>query len=202
MGAYISPRADIHSTAKVDGVTVWDHSQVREHAAIGSGTNVGRGVYVGPGVLIGENCKIQNSALIYEPAILENGVFIGPSVVLTNDQNPRAVLPSGVLKSASDWIPVGVHVDEGASIGASAVCIAPLTIGRWAMIAAGSVVSQDVPDFALVKGVPARFSGWVGKAGFKLAQVSSDLWICPKTGELYQEIDGSLSPLETVGELE
>ncbi len=106
---------------------------------------------------------MQNYALVYEPAELADGVFIGPAVVLTNDTYPRAVNPDLSLKSAHDWEPVGVTIGEGASIGARAVCVAPVTIGAWATVAAGAVVTKDVPDHALVVGVPARRVGWVGQ---------------------------------------
>ena len=152
---------------------------------------IGRGVYVGPGVEVGDGSKIQNYALVYEPARLEEGVFVGPAVVFTNDTYPRAVNPDGTPKSASDWTPVGVTVRRGASIGARATCVAPVEIGQWATVAAGAVVTKDVPDFALVAGVPARRIGWVGRAGVPLER-QGDLWICPRTGDRFIEADGAL----------
>ena len=119
------------------------------------------------------------------------GVFIGPAVVLTNDTYPRAVGPDGSLKSAHDWTPVGVTIRDGASIGARAVCVAPVTIGRWATVAAGAVVTKDVPDFALVAGVPAKRIRWVGKAGVPLEE-RGGAWVCPETGERYIEDAGIL----------
>jgi acetyltransferase-like isoleucine patch superfamily enzyme len=167
---------------------------VREGAIIGSECIIGRGAYVGPGVRIGNKAKLQNHALVYEPAVLEDGVFVGPAAVLTNDVYPRSVTPDGRLKRGEDWTAVGVTVREGASIGARAVCVAPVTIGRWAMVAAGAVVIRDVPDFALVVGVPARFLRWVGRAGVPLEAVpnESGRWRCPQTGEHYFEQDGRL----------
>lgn len=144
---------------------------------------------------MGDNCKVQNYALVYEPADLEAGVFIGPAVVLTNDTFPRAVSPDGSLKSAHDWEPVGVTIREGASIGARAVCVAPVTIGRWATVAAGAVVAKDVPDFALMVGVPARRRGWVGKAGFPLERRGEN-WVCPETGATYVEQNETLREVE------
>lgn len=144
---------------------------------------------------MGDNCKVQNYALVYEPAQLEDGVFIGPAVVLTNDTYPRAITPEGELKSAHDWVPVGVNIKQGASVGARAVCVAPLTIGRWATIAAGAVVTKDVPDFALMVGVPAKRRGWVGKAGFPLTR-RGEHWVCPETGATYVEHDEILREVE------
>jgi acetyltransferase-like isoleucine patch superfamily enzyme len=142
---------------------------------------------------MGDNCKVQNYALVYEPARLADGVFIGPAVVLTNDHYPRAVNPDGSPKNTHDWEPVGVTIEEGAAIGARAICVAPVTIGPWSTVAAGSVVVRDVPAHALVAGVPARRIGWVGKVGVPLvAGQEAGLWLCPITGARYRESDEHL----------
>lgn len=182
--------ADVADSAQIGrGSKVWHYAQVREDAILGENCVVGRGAYVGTGVTIGDNCKIQNYALVYEPARLARGVFIGPAVVLTNDHFPRAINADGTAKSADDWEPVGVEIREGASIGASATCVAPVTIGRWALVGSGSVVIRDVPDFALVVGSPARRVAWVGKAGQPLTRAEADMWSCPVTGERYRQTD-------------
>lgn len=201
MTVRVQPTAQVAESATVgDGTSVWELAQIREDARLGAGCVIGRGAYVGPGVVMGDNVKLQNYALVYEPAELGDGVFIGPAAVLTNDEYPRSVDPDGKLKRGGDWEAVGVKIGEGASIGARAVCVAPVRIGRWAMVAAGAVVTRDVPDFALVVGVPARQIGWVGRAGMRLEAADSEgTWTCPKTGSLYREErapDGSVQLVE------
>jgi UDP-2-acetamido-3-amino-2,3-dideoxy-glucuronate N-acetyltransferase len=189
----VQPSADVDEAAQLGaGTSVWHLAQVREGAVLGEDCVVGRGAYIGSGVRLGDRCKVQNYALVYEPAVLEDGVFVGPAVVFTNDHFPRAVTPDGALKSADDWQPVGVTVRRGASIGARAVCVAPVTIGRWALVAAGSVVIADVPDFALVAGTPARFVRWVGRAGVPLEPVAPGRFRCPQTGSYYTETAATL----------
>ena len=191
----ILPSADLDDGVSIgDGSSVWHLAQVRGGVEIGENVVVGRGAYIGTGVHVGDNCKIQNYALVYEPAYLEDGVFIGPAAVLTNDTFPRAVNPDGTPKSAHDWEPVGVTIERGASIGARATCVAPVTVGAWATVAAGAVVVKDVPAYALVAGVPARRIGWVGESGVPLVPGEREThWVCPATGDRYVESNGILT---------
>jgi UDP-2-acetamido-3-amino-2,3-dideoxy-glucuronate N-acetyltransferase len=199
-GIHVQPTADVDERAELGvGTRVWHLAQIRENARIGCGCIIGRGAYVGPGVVLGDHVKLQNYALVYEPARLEDAVFIGPSAVLTNDVYPRSVGVTGQLKRPVDWDAEGVVVREGASVGARAVILAGVEIGRWALIAAGAVVTRDVPDFGLVAGVPARRIGWVGRAGVTLAPDGDSRWRCPETGALFTETDGTLT--ETDGPL-
>ncbi|ROS78270.1 transferase family hexapeptide repeat protein [Curtobacterium sp. PhB130] len=187
---FVSPSAVVADSARLHpGVRVWDHSHVEADAVIGAETLVGRNVTIGGGVRIGARCKIQNAALVYGPAVLGDGVFVGPGVVLTNDTVPRAIAPDGSVVRAGDWRASAVVVEQGASIGAGAVCVAPVHIGSWAMVAAGAVVNRDVPDHALVAGVPARRIGWVGRTGARLGRVDHHHLVCPDTGDRFRFTD-------------
>ncbi|MDO5698384.1 MAG: DapH/DapD/GlmU-related protein [Dermatophilus congolensis] len=193
----IQPSADVAENAVFgEGSSVWHLAQVREDAVLGKNCIVGRGAYVGTGVRMGDNCKLQNYALVYEPAMLEDGVFVGPAVVFTNDHFPRSISPEGTLKRGDDWEAVGVTCRKGSSIGARAVCVAPVEIGEWALVAAGSVVTKNVPAYALVAGVPAKRIAWVGRAGEPLESQGGGEWSCPKTGERYRETGDTLEVVE------
>ena len=176
----VSQHAQVAHSTKV-----WDLAQVRENSRVGENCIIGRGAYIGAGVIVGNNCKIQNDAMLYEPAVLEDGVFVGPNVVFTNDHFPRAINPDGTLKSAADWEPVGVTIKYGASIGAHSVCIAPVVIGEWALIGSGSVVTKDVPNHAIVVGNPARQIGWANKSGQPLIASKDGEFICPASNQVY-----------------
>ena len=139
----VKAAADVAEDAVLGaGTKVWHLAQVREQARLGERCIVGRAAYIGTGVELGDDCKVQNLALVYEPARLGRGVFIGPGVVLTNDTYPRAVNPDLSQKSGDDWDAVGVDIGDGAAIGARSVCVAPVRIGAWALVAAGSVVTR------------------------------------------------------------
>jgi len=165
----------IHPTAEVDkatnignGTTIWHQCQVRSGAIIGENCILGRGVYIDSGVVIGSNVKIQNYVSIYHGVTIEDGVFVGPHVCFTNDLHPRAVNPDGTIKAADDWILSQTLVRHGASLGANSTVVCGTTIGEWAIIGAGSVVSRDVDNHALVFGNPARLHGFVCPCGYEL----------------------------------
>lgn len=195
--AYRSPHSIIDESAKIsDRVSIWHFSQIRNEVSIGEDTSIGKSVYVDSQVKIGRGCKVQNNAQIYSPCSIADFVFIGPGVVLTNDKAPRATLPDGQIKSARDWVAVGVVIHEGASIGANAICVAPILIGKWAMIGAGSVVTKDVPDHALVVGNPAKQIGWVGQAGQVLLELGNGRFKCPATGSEFELSNRGLTKID------
>lgn len=155
--ARIHPTAEVATSAEVGrGTRIWMLVQVREDARIGAECILGRNVYIDAGVTIGNRVKVQNSVSIYRGVTIEDGVFIGPHVCFTNDRIPRAVNPDGILKGDADWQVSPTLVRTGASLGANCTILPGVVIGRWAMVGAGSVVTADVPDHALVVGNPAR----------------------------------------------
>jgi acetyltransferase-like isoleucine patch superfamily enzyme len=167
----------IHLTAMVsdsavigEGSRIWHWAQVREHAHIGRECIVGKGCYIDTNVAIGNRVKIQNNVSIFHGVTIEDGVFVGPHVCFTNDKTPRAITPEGELKGADDWTITPTLVRYGASLGAGAVIVCGITVGRFAMVAAGAVVTRDVPDHALFVGNPARLAGYVCDCGQRLSQ--------------------------------
>jgi acetyltransferase-like isoleucine patch superfamily enzyme len=188
--------ADVDARARVAAsATVWHLAQIREDADIGEDCVIGRGAYVDHGVTVGRGSKIQNYALVYAPAILEEGVFIGPAAVLTNDMYPRSIEPDGSPKRADDWEAAGVSVRRGASVGARAVVLPGVEIGAWALIAAGAVVTRDVPSHALMVGVPAKQIGWVGTNGRRLvpSDHSEGTFIDPDNGDEYRATEKGMA---------
>ena len=166
---FVHPTAEVSPRATVgEGTKVWHHCQVRENAVIGCGCTLSKGFYVDTGVHIGNNVKLQNGISVYQGVRLEDGVFCGPHCVFTNDKRPRSINPDGSLKSAADWAVSDTVVKMGASIGAHATIVSGVTIGRWAMVGAGAVVTGDVPDYGLVYGTPARLHGFVCPCGARL----------------------------------
>ena len=165
----IHPTADVSEEAQIgESTSIWHQAQVRPEARIGRNCIIGKGVYVDTGVILGDNVKVQNYVSIYHGVTLEDGVFCGPHCVFTNDKRPRAINADGSLKAADDWELGETLVKTGAAIGANAVIICGVTVGAWAMIGSGSVVSRDVPDYGLVWGNPARLRGFVCPCGERL----------------------------------
>lgn len=166
MGIRVHSSSVVSDQAQLgDGTQVWLFCQIRENVRIGKGCILGKGIYVDADVVIGDNVKIQNNASIYTGVTIEDGVFVGPHVCFTNDKVPRAVNPDMSLKSATDWHVSKTLVKAGAALGANSTIVCGITVGRWAMVASGSVVTKDVPDHALVMGNPARVAGWVCSCG-------------------------------------
>ena len=165
----IHPTAQISENSLIpESAKVCHWAQIREEASIGENCIIGKSSYIGANVSLGNNCKVQNNCSIYQGSKIEDGVFIGPHCILTNDNNPRAINPDGTIKVGSNWDIEGVTIKQGASIGARSVILPGITIGKWALVGAGSVVTKDVPDFALVYGNPAKQYAWVDESGKRL----------------------------------
>lgn len=205
----IDPSARIHETVDLEAnvsvgarTSVWHRAQVRSGARIGADCIVGRDAFIDEGVVIGDRVKIQNAALVYHGVTVEDGVFIGPNAILTNDRFPRAETADGSLARADDWIVSPIRLRQGASIGAGAVVVAGHDVGRYATVGAGAVVTRDVPDHALVAGNPARRIGWVCACGQRLLDPSgvpvagdaSGRVNCGSCGSAYRIEGGSCLP--------
>lgn len=180
----------VHESSYIDdgaqigaGTKVWHFCHVQKGAHIGSGCSLGQNVNVGSNVVIGNGVKLQNNVSVYEGVEIEDDVFCGPSMVFTNDLTPRSPYPKGNAHYKKTL------VKRGATIGANATIVCGTTIGRWAMVAAGAVVTRDVPDYALVLGQPARQSGWVCECGMPMKQT----FTCGSCGREYALADGRLS---------
>jgi UDP-2-acetamido-3-amino-2,3-dideoxy-glucuronate N-acetyltransferase len=190
----IHPTADVSPKAIIgQGTRIWHQAQVREDAHIGANCIIGKGVYVDFGVSIGANSKLQNGVCVYHGATIEEGVFLGPGVILTNDRLPRATNPDGSLKSDADWQVSPILIKRGASLGAGVIVLPGVTIGQFAMIGAGTVVTRDVPPHGLVFGNPGRLHGFTCRCGQTLAKSGPqskkdkpDVWLCPTCGNRYQ----------------
>jgi len=180
-----SEKVIIHSTAEVspkakmgDGTKIWHFAQVREGVSIGQNCIIGKDVYIDFDVRIGDNVKIQNSALVYHGVTIEDGVFVGPRVCLCNDRYPRAITSDGEIKGNDDWEVGPILIKYGASLGAGSLILPNVTVGRFALVGAGAVVTRDVPDHTLVMGHPARFVCYVCHCGRKMRK-DGNVWHCP-----------------------
>jgi UDP-2-acetamido-3-amino-2,3-dideoxy-glucuronate N-acetyltransferase len=181
---YVHPSSYVDMPCEIGaGTKIWHFSRVMAHAKIGNRCNLGQNVLVSSQVEIGDNVKIQNNVALYTGAIVEDDVFLGPSCVLTNIVNPRSEIVRRHMYEKT-------LIRRGATIGANATIVCGTTIGRYAFIAAGAVVTRDVPDYALVMGVPAKRVGWMSRHGYRLTEIDGDgVMKCPFSGWRYQEVE-------------
>lgn len=182
-----------HETAQVDdgarigeGSKIWHFSHVMKDAELGENCNLGQNVVIASGVRLGNNVKVQNNVSVYTGTIIEDDVFLGPSCVLTNVTNPRSqVVRRGLYEETL--------IRRGASIGANATIVCGVTIGRYAFVGAGAVVTKDLPDYALVIGNPARQQGWVSRHGHRLKDPDTEgIYTCPESSLRFQEVEAGL----------
>lgn len=195
------PSVRIHPTAEVSpqasigpGTSIWNQAQVRERARIGAGCVIGKNVYVDFEVVVGDNVKVQNNSSLYRGLTVEDGVFIGPHVCFTNDKVPRAVNVDGSQKGDDDWEVGEILVRQGAAVGAASVILPGVTVGRWAMVGSGSVVTGDVEDYALVAGNPARRIGSACPCGQPLRDADDGTPFagdCPRCGERFPPVEAA-----------
>lgn len=179
MSYYVHPSSIIDDNCVIgDGTKIWHFSHVMSGAVIGSNCNLGQNVVVSPKVILGNNVRVQNNVSIYEGVICEDDVFLGPSVVLTNVINPRSAI------SRKEQFKKTL-IKKGASIGANATIVCGNTIGEYAFIGAGAVVTKDVPAYALIVGNPGRQTGWMSEFGHKLKFDEKNEAVCPESGQVY-----------------
>ncbi len=186
MAASIHPSAIVDDGAKIgDGTRIWHWTHVCAGASIGARCSLGQNVYVAPRATVGNNVKIQNNVSVYDEVTLEDDVFCGPSMVFTNVINPRSE-----ISRKADYRKT--LVKRGATLGANCTIVCGVTIGSYAFVGAGAVVNRDVPDFALMLGVPARQAGWMSRHGerLELPLTGDGAASCPHTGERYRLVGG------------
>jgi UDP-2-acetamido-3-amino-2,3-dideoxy-glucuronate N-acetyltransferase len=175
--AYVDPPCEIG-----EGTKIWHFSHIMPHCRIGKRCNLGQNVHVASDVVLGDNVKVQNNVSLYTGAIIEDDVFLGPSCVLTNIVNPRSQVTRRHLYEKT-------LVRRGASVGANATIVCGTVIGQYAFVGAGAVVTRDVPDYAMIMGVPGRQVGWMSRHGYRLPPPDRDgIMFCPHTGLRYREV--------------
>ena len=183
----------VHETAIVDepcqigkGTKVWHFSHIMKDARIGAGCNIGQNVFIGSGVEVGNFVKIQNNVSIYSGTVVEDYVFLGPSCVLTNVMNPRSEITRHGLYEKTFF-------RRGATVGANATIVCGVELGRYCFIGAGSVITRDVADYALMVGSPGKQIGWMSRHGVKLPQADSEgIMVCPESGFRYKEVEAGV----------
>jgi len=183
----------VHESAYVDqpcsigkGTRIWHFCHISRGAKIGAGCNIGQNVFIGGDVIIGSNVKIQNNVSIYSGTVIEDDVFLGPSCVLTNVTNPRSQVVRHDLYERTVF-------RRGATVGANATVVCGIELGRYCFIAAGAVVTKDVPDYAMIVGVPGRQTGWMSRHGLPLGRPDKDgVMVCPESGYRYREIESGV----------
>lgn len=185
---FIDPTAEVSPQATVgEGTRIWHQAQVREGAVIGRECIIGKGAYIDKDVHIGDRCKLQNGALVYHGFNLEDGVFIGPGVMLLNDKYPRAINSDGSLKSDADWEVSQGIIEHGAALGGGAIVLPGVRIGRMAVVGSGAVVTKDVPERAIVAGNPARVRGYACDCGRVLrSNGEPGTYRCDSCGRTYR----------------
>ena len=179
---YAHPTAILDEGCQVGrGSRIWHFCHVCAGAAIGDDCNLGQNVFVADGVTLGRNVKVQNNVSLYGGVVCEDDVFLGPSVVFTNVRNPRSAVPR---KGPGQYQPT--YLEQGVTVGANATIVCGVRLGRYAFVGAGSVVTHDVPAYALVYGTPARPQGWMSAYGHRLEFDPKGLATCPESGENYE----------------
>lgn len=179
MGHFVHPSSIVDEGVEIgEGTRIWHFCHVLKGSRIGKNCVLGQNVMVGPDVTVGDGCKIQNNVSLYKGVRLEEGVFCGPSMVFTN-----VIIPRAFIERKDEFRDTLVR--KGATIGANATVICGVTIGRYAMVGAGAVVTRDVPDFALILGVPGRKAGWVCRCGMTLPRVEGNATRCAACGKAY-----------------